>query len=328
MKIEFSIDKLDGFLPTIARQLGLKAQQGRFEIPIQYGRGHFNQLQFNDSMLITYYDLLLNEESTIHRKKSDNASIIPIIFWLSDNGIHQEIEAESKEIGSGTPDGIFMPSNCMETTYTFPKAVPIKNITVFVTKEWLQENMVGQNDFLNKVIFSNKRFFLFEEVDYQLNSVLMTIEGTFKSDMDHTLSKIKLYAETIGLIHLFFDKLIRRSLRPINSVKPQDIKILFEVKANLVKNLSSIPSTSKLAKAGGINERKLQRLFKHVFGKSIYQYAIDMRMKEAKKLLATKAYSVAEVGYLVGYSNLSHFSDMFNKHHKIRPKIFLKSLIR
>jgi len=49
-------------------------------------------------------------------------------------------------------------------------------------------------------------------------------------------------------------------------------------------------------------------------------------MEWAKRLLSTRLYSVSEVGYKVGYANLSHFTEAFCKYHRIKPKQYLDSL--
>jgi len=327
MKIEFSIDRLDCFLPQIASQLGLPMTNNGFELPPNQGEGHFCQVQINEAILISYYDLLLHEATSIIRKKSNNDSVIPIIFWLSHKGIKQELESEKKEIGKSTPNGIFLPSNSIETKYTFPSGMPVKNITVFVKKDWLKANIVGQNDYLNNVILSSHKYFLFEEINYKINDLLMQMEHTLKHEMNKSLSKIKLHADTLRLLHLFFEKITTRALdKHLVKINPQDIERLFSVKAILMQNYISIPSTMSLAKECGINERKLQRLFKQVFGKSIYQFAMAIKMAEAKKMLATKKYAVSEVGYAMGYSNLSHFTEKFKAYHRITPKSFLLSI--
>ncbi|MFW6224053.1 MAG: helix-turn-helix domain-containing protein [Bacteroidota bacterium] len=43
-----------------------------------------------------------------------------------------------------------------------------------------------------------------------------------------------------------------------------------------------------------MNQRKLQKLFKQVFGKSIYQFALTLKMQKARNLLQTKKYPVSE----------------------------------
>jgi AraC-like DNA-binding protein len=246
---------------------------------------------------------------------------------LSNSGIKQELNTEKKEIGKDSPNGIFLPANSIETKYTFPKGVLVKNITLFIDKNWLQENILEQNNYLNNVILTSSDFFLFEDISYKMSEVLSQMEKTIKNKMNHSLSKIHLYANTLSLIHLLFEKILNR---PVNSqvvkITPHDIKQLFKVKDILIQEYISIPKTVYLAKESGISERKLQRLFKQVFGISIYQFAMNIKMNEARKMLTTKKYSVSEVGYMVGYSNLSHFTEKFKEYFGITPKSFLLSL--
>ncbi|MBN2610120.1 MAG: helix-turn-helix transcriptional regulator [Bacteroidales bacterium] len=327
MKIEFCIDKLDSFLPEIAGQLGLEIENCSFQIPTKQGKGFFSQIQFCDDVLITYYELLLNEESTIIRKKSKNDNIIPIIFWLSNSGIKQELNSENKKIGKDTPNGIFLPANSTETTYTFPKGIAVKNITIFITKDWLRKNIKEQNNYLDNVILSASKFFLFEEISFKMSEVLTQMEDALKNNMNYPLAKIMLYASTLQLIYLFFEKILTRPLdKQLVKITPQDIQCLFKVKAILISEYISIPSTIFLAKDVGMNKSKLQRLFKQVFGKSIYQFAVSVKMNEAQKMLISKKYNVSEVGYMVGYSNLSHFTEKFKEYFGITPKSFLSSL--
>lgn len=189
MKIKFCIEKLDSFLPEIAGQLGLEIENSGFQIPANQGKGFFFQMQFSDDILITYYELLLKEESTIIRKKSENNNIIPIIFWLSNSGIKQELNSEYKKIGKDTPNGIFLPANSTETTYTFPKGIGVKNITIFIKKDWLRNNIKEQNNYLDNVILSASKFFLFEDISFKMSEVLTQIEDTLKNNMNHPLQK-------------------------------------------------------------------------------------------------------------------------------------------
>jgi AraC-like DNA-binding protein len=48
-------------------------------------------------------------------------------------------------------------------------------------------------------------------------------------------------------------------------------------------------------------------------------------MQEAARLLQSKQFSVSEVGYQLGFSNLSHFSRTFEKHVGMKPKKYAQS---
>jgi len=70
---------------------------------------------------------------------------------------------------------------------------------------------------------------------------------------------------------------------------------------------------------------KLKRLFKQIFGNSIFNYYQEFRMKEAALLLKKEKLSVSDVGYRLGFTNLSHFSRVFNEHIGMKPKQYSRS---
>lgn len=56
------------------------------------------------------------------------------------------------------------------------------------------------------------------------------------------------------------------------------------------------------------------RLFKQVKGWSFTEYLTHVRMEEARKLLTTTSYSVAEIAMKVGFRDARYFSQVFKKH--------------
>lgn len=74
-----------------------------------------------------------------------------------------------------------------------------------------------------------------------------------------------------------------------------------------------------------MSESKLKCLFKQVFGNTVYNYFQTVRMKEAAYLLKQEKQSVSEVGYALGFSNLSHFTKVFEEHTDMKPKKFFMS---
>jgi AraC-like DNA-binding protein len=77
-----------------------------------------------------------------------------------------------------------------------------------------------------------------------------------------------------------------------------------------------------LAAMIGMSETKMKQLFKQTFGDSIYNYFQKVRMEEAAFLLKQGGYSVSQVGFELGFTNLSHFSRLFESHYGTTPKKF------
>lgn len=61
------------------------------------------------------------------------------------------------------------------------------------------------------------------------------------------------------------------------------------------------------------------RMFKQQTGMSPHQYLLDVRIKKAKELLTSGAYTVAETATLCGFLSASHFSATFKKYAGCSP---------
>ena len=97
--------------------------------------------------------------------------------------------------------------------------------------------------------------------------------------------------------------------KPFNSY---DIQALHYAREIIEKNFSNGISLKELARAVGVNEFKLKKGFKLLFGTPVHAYLISLRMEKALDLLQ-KGHQVSEVCEAVGYKSLSYFVQAFKK---------------
>ncbi len=84
-------------------------------------------------------------------------------------------------------------------------------------------------------------------------------------------------------------------------------------------------SLSHIANLLHINSDYLGRLFKEQTGTSYSQYLSNYRMEKAANLLLTTNKSVATIGSLVGYNQVSYFRKMFKGHFNCTPYAYRKA---
>ena len=120
-------------------------------------------------------------------------------------------------------------------------------------------------------------------------------------------------------------ELEKRNETRLYDLNSQDINTLYKVKEEILKHLEMPPVINTLADYAGMSPTKLKRLFKQIFGNSIFSYYQEFRMKEAAMLLKNEKLSVADVGYKLGFTNLSHFSRVFKAHTGLNPKQYSRS---
>ena len=77
---------------------------------------------------------------------------------------------------------------------------------------------------------------------------------------------------------------------------------------------------SDIAKALGISESHLSRIFKKETGESIQEYSMHMRIERAENLLKYSEASLTEISEYLCFSSQSHFGKVFKVHKNMTPK--------
>jgi len=123
------------------------------------------------------------------------------------------------------------------------------------------------------------------------------------------------------MIEKFFTQLFQRSGKlPSYRIESADIYKMMEVESELTKDYTQpAPTIEALSGKYNVGISKLKRQFRLVYGSPIYEYFQKFRMEMAKKLLLSGEYSIKEIGYQLGYQNLSNFARAFKKAYQYLP---------
>ncbi|TFV93624.1 hybrid sensor histidine kinase/response regulator [Algoriphagus kandeliae] len=81
---------------------------------------------------------------------------------------------------------------------------------------------------------------------------------------------------------------------------------------------------SEICKMLGVSRTQLHRKLKALTNKSTSQVIRTIRMQEAMRLLENSSLNISEIGYAVGYSNPSHFTQEFIKEFGQAPSFYRK----
>lgn len=101
---------------------------------------------------------------------------------------------------------------------------------------------------------------------------------------------------------------------------------LQEARNIVEQNLKYPCSLTELSRKTGLNDFKLKKGFKALFGHTVFGYLAELRMNLAHKLLKDGR-SVSEVAETVGYKNAHHFTAAFKKHFDMLPSKVSKLMV-
>jgi AraC-like DNA-binding protein len=138
------------------------------------------------------------------------------------------------------------------------------------------------------------------------------------------LRQLFLLSKSIELLVLQAELYEQKNEQPYIKRK-SDKEILFEAKYLLEKRLTAPPTINELAKLVGMNEYKLKKGFKELFGTTIFGYIHHHRMSLAKRLLLGTEKTAQEIAYETGYSSPQHFSKAFKKTFDVTPNSIRKN---
>lgn len=148
-------------------------------------------------------------------------------------------------------------------------------------------------------------------------------------DMQHAVEKI-LHNEYNGASRIMFlrsqvTELLSHFFATVSGtnnesyIDLQDRDKLYEAKEIISKNLDAPPSLKELSKQIGLNDYKLKKNFKELFGVPVFKYLQNERLTKAHDLLTKGQATIQEAAWQVGYESLSSFSSAFLKKYGFRP---------
>ncbi|MBK1441829.1 helix-turn-helix transcriptional regulator [Parapedobacter sp. ISTM3] len=94
---------------------------------------------------------------------------------------------------------------------------------------------------------------------------------------------------------------------------------LHAAKAFIEKNMLEPLNMRRICQETGLNDFKLKKGFKELFGTTVFEYFTRLRMEYARKLLLDTSHHVNEVAYTLGYGDPYNFTKAFKKHFGYLP---------
>lgn len=123
-----------------------------------------------------------------------------------------------------------------------------------------------------------------------------------------------------ALIKEFLNATVKEETEKANSHIDLYYDKVKEAEAILIANLQkSPPRLNAIAKTVALSESTLKRYFKIIYGKSIYEYYLSRKMELARTLMMQRPHTVNEIAEMMGYEKVSHFIEIFKKHHGFSP---------
>jgi AraC-like DNA-binding protein len=303
---DFEAGKGFHFTSAFAKRFDCQATGDRVFLPDLLGEGFIQEVYLDNGLSLCLHRYQLREDFILRRHGTGATEVLTLKF-----------------------DGRRMPGHEVEfgtsnffTEVTIPAHEQINFVVVVVTRRTLLNLLqIEEAGLMAYTIRDNPSFFFHEAMTRDMERTLKQL-----SQINETTPLPALLYQTRAqeLIYFLFARLLSRKTGVALSINQEDVNKIYQVRASILADLSAPPKLADLARHIGMSSTKMKQLFRQIFGDSIYNYFQVERMNEAAQLL--RDFSVSQVGYRIGFSNLSHFTRLFEKHHQMKPKRYKDAL--
>lgn len=313
MKISIT-DTGSGIILQVAQALGATVR-GRFiDIPASRGGGYITSFTWGMElrMMVRHYYLheaVLVERTALVERPEE------VVFLL--RGILPPVAQSSAPV-LAEPASVLIYPHAASSVIDMPANMRFNSVTIAVSRSYLRQRFGELDHPLVASLLTTSNPFVFETgispamLQPASDLLLPPVPERLASPYCR-LKCEELLCHTVAL-------LLQREAIPPGNVHLDDLKAIYTIKLRLQSSLREAPAIAALAKEAQMSEPKLRKLFRQTFGRSVFDYYQTLRMQEAARLLKEQHLTVSEVGYQVGFTNLSHFARVFEQHLGLKPK--------
>jgi AraC-like DNA-binding protein len=277
-----------------------------------------------DIIEINNYIVLIeqsDDEKTIIEKCDLFDQVVGFSFYGSG-----EVELS---VGSGSSAKVFKNTTGMATSFFGNKHVefshkishkkPLQCISVFSTIKNIKKQPATEREVYNaqlKPLLYPEKDFVEGPYFYMTPNMRTAVTKVFSNTYSGSTRTLFLKSQITELLAHFFAQLLENENGEISKA---DQEKLYSAKEIISNNIEAPPSLSEISKLIGLNNTKLKKNFKQLFGVPVFKYLQNERLAKAYDMLISGNLGIQETAWFVGYTSLSSFSNAFHKKFGVRP---------
>lgn len=217
-------------------------------------------------------------------------------------------------------------------TYSFENVLGVNSLVDAIEKN----NEIDIKNLVNDIFdYFHEKLSAIEVIEVYINNLIVEIMKIIKDvngDVDEFVLK---HCQFVGLLkNLCFKEVKQKTLELclessayIKLLKSNNSRgVINEVEKFIKKHYMEDINLKLLSEKFYINPVYLGQQFKKYFGKHFNDYLNEIRIEEAKKILARTNKKIYEVAECVGYKNTDYFVGRFQKSVNMSPSEYRKSL--
>ncbi|WP_235206656.1 helix-turn-helix transcriptional regulator [Paenibacillus tyrfis] len=313
-------DLFDQFTRMVEGQVQQKDREQRLAIPSHIGKGSVTRIQIRPGMEIMTTDVTFEQDMKLQIQES--CQLFELSYCVSGE-IHCEWNGKKSHTIAQTGNVLFL-----------------EDVRV------CEEKKAGIRNQLLEIRFAPDELLRYAEdltEKRKMETWLKHHRGNIDqypitpaiqrcvSDMIHcthlgTMKRLYMESKALEFIALFGESDGYGAVGGSMMLRRDDISKLRHAHELVQQYFEQPLSIRELSKRVGMNEFKLKKGFRELFGMTIFELVRQQRMEKALWYMEVARLNVGETAVSVGYSNVSNFTTNFRKHYGCNPSDYVKRI--
>ncbi|MBO1580749.1 AraC family transcriptional regulator [Bacillus sp. XF8] len=297
-------------------------QEQKMHVSKPIGEGEIQRWTSLSGMEIVLSDYQFHTNHRIHF--SSDAAMVELNFCIQGSGeVH--ISNSSYNLKTGNCYLYFMKD--FEVLFEYEKQNPMYSLAIGIPVPLFNHfmgNVVHPKILDFHSVIGDRSFKKFRDpIDPMTVHIIKQIIARPHS---HRIHQLDIESKALELLSIYFGRFLLNDnhQKRNGQLSKSDLEKIRRAEGILIERMEAPPSLLELSKSVGLNDYKLKIGFKELFGTSAFAYLREKRMERAMDLLRAGNSNVSEAASAVGYTNLSHFSELFRKRYGMNPSEFLR----
>ena len=143
---------------------------------------------------------------------------------------------------------------------------------------------------------------------------------------DPVWSRPFLQAKTIEIACLAMRNILsEESRRTFSQISDKEMGIISKAADLLNQQWREPPTLTDMVKQLGLGKSRLTSCFKIIYGCTMSDYVLNLKMQQAQQLLSARKLNITQVALEIGYEHPSNFTSAFKRYTGMTPKNFQKN---
>jgi AraC-like DNA-binding protein len=315
---------LNGLLHAFSNHYNVKIKVNSLTLPQKVGHVSMQGLTLPGDIDVLFteyqYDCDINILHTAEKEQK-------LALWISlSEGDDQEFSIKLNSssntlVTSGKfQSKAYLLNSIFPFTYLRRKGTKGKTIVIFIPKYLIES--FGENN-TNEMLLGKYYALQTKGLSLiKLSQEEINIVNNFFKKWKENQNIIALATYSFQLLEWYFKKLIDflKDETDVEKLSEQEAKDLYAMQMMLDSSLHlAKPDFLQFEKKHNTSFMKLKQLFVKMYGKTLYDYFNEQKMKAAREILISTDKNIAEIAYEFGFANPSNFSAAFKRNFKSSP---------